>query len=197
MKELLLATQNSGKLKELQTILQGTQFHVVTPTDVGISPDFDVEESGTTYAENSELKAVAFAQKSGLLTLADDSGISVEALHGAPGVKSKRFFPGSGEARKNRILELLKDEKNRKAAYFTDLCLCDPETGKVVHFEGRLDGQIASESRGTNGFDYDPIFIPDGYDKTFGELSPDVKNSISHRKRGLIKAKEYLANLTF
>lgn len=192
MKELLLATQNSGKLKEIQEILSGTQYKVVTPKEVGLGAEFDIEETGSTFKENSELKALAFAQAAHLLTIADDSGLAVSALGGDPGVRSKRFFAGSDEDRNNRILELIAEQKDRRAVFVTDLCLYDPDTKKILHFEGKVEGQIADKSAGDAGFGYDPIFIPNGYSQTFAELGQDVKNTLSHRARALHKAKEYL-----
>ncbi len=195
MKELLLATQNQGKLKEIQAIFSGTGYNILTPHDVGIGPEFDVEETGKTFAENSEIKAVAFAQAAMMLTLADDSGLSVKALDGFPGVKSKRFIEGTDQDRNAKILELMENQEDREAEFVTDLCLYDPVEQKTVHFEGRVKGTLTRAPQGDHnvGFGYDPIFIPEGYDKTFAELGQETKNELSHRAKALAKAKEYLS----
>ncbi len=190
--KLLLATNNPGKLREVQEILAGLPFEVVTPAEVGVPPDFDPPENGATFEENAQSKAQAYAEKTGLLSLADDSGLCVTALDGKPGVHSKRFIEGSDHDRNLKILELLKEKTDRSAYFISVICLYDPHTKETQCFEGRVEGTLAAEEHGTQGFGYDPIFIPTGYDKTFGELGNEVKNTLSHRARALQKAKEYL-----
>lgn len=188
---LLLATQNAHKIAEIQAILQEVSVEVVTPRDVGLSADFDVAETGQTFAENAELKARAFAAATHLPTLADDSGLEVTALHGRPGVYSKRYVPGTDADRNQKILSEVADATDRTAAFVTVLCLYNPQTDQATFFEGRVTGQLSLEPRGTAGFGYDPIFIPSGYQQTFGELGQELKNQLSHRARALAKVKAY------
>jgi XTP/dITP diphosphohydrolase len=190
--ELLIATQNQGKLAEIRTILSNSDYRILTPVDVGIVADFDVEETGKTYEQNAELKAIAFGQVALMLTVADDSGLSVNALDGRPGVYSKRYAPGSDHDRNVKLLSEMEGKEDRAAAFITVLCLYDPELNTSTFFEGRVDGKITQEITKGDGFGYDPVFIPDGYTKTFAELGQEVKNNLSHRSRALEKLKNYL-----
>jgi len=182
--QLMVATQNQGKITEIQAVLANLALELVTPAEAGLV-EFDVEETGKTFAENAQLKAVAFGRAAQLLSLADDSGLMVKALGGAPGVYSKRLIPGTDEDRCLRLLELMAEAQDRTAEFITVLCLFDVLTNKTEYFEGRVTGRIGFELRGSEGFGYDPLFVPDGYDKTFAELGVDVKNSLSHRSRAL------------
>lgn len=190
--KLLVATNNPGKLTEIHSTLKELEYEVLTPQQAGVS-ELDPEETGTTFAENAELKARAFGKASGFLALADDSGLEVSALDGQPGVKSKRFFPGSDADRNQHLLSLLQDATTRDAAFVTVMCLYDPVKDESVFFEGRLTGSIALKERGSQGFGYDPVFIPDGHTQTLAELGTQVKMTMSHRARALAKVKEYLS----
>jgi XTP/dITP diphosphohydrolase len=182
---LLLATRNQGKLAEFKGLLSGVGFKFVSPDD--LKNVADVAETGRTFAENARLKASGYAQQTSLLSLADDSGLEVEALGGRPGVLSARYG-GEGTSFGEKITLLLgeletTDDPERRARFVCSLAIADP-AGKIIFTaDGICSGRIAFEPRGTGGFGYDPIFIPDGYDETFGELSSGVKQEISHRAR--------------
>ncbi|SRR5258708_6430271 len=195
MRELLLATNNPGKLKELQVLLSGLDIHIFTPAMLGIAADFDVAETGKTYAENAELKARAFAELAGKPTLADDSGLEIAALGNFPGIHSKRFLEGSDHERNAEILHRLENAKDRSARYIAVFCLYDPAQKTVQFFAGEVKGAMATEERGGGGFGYDPIFIPEGHTETFGELGEEVKNVLSHRARAAEKVREYFQSL--
>jgi XTP/dITP diphosphohydrolase len=191
--KLLLASHNQGKLKEMRKLL-GSTVEVVLPQDVGVTTEFDVDETGATFQDNALLKAEAFAQRTGLLTLADDSGLAVTALNGAPGVKSKRLVPGSDHDRNVHLLKLLESTQDRSAYFITVLCLFDPQTKSAHFFEGRVNGTLAKAERGKHGFGYDPLFIPNGFDVTFAELGLEVKNTLSHRAKAARQVKEFLSS---
>ena len=196
--ELLIATYNSGKLRELRELLGEDQFAL---RDLHSFPAVKVvAETGSTFAENAELKATGYAQQTGLMTLADDSGLGVSALHGLPGVRSARYA-GAGASDAERVdkllLELAGVSKHERAARFVSTIVIADRTGAILHEStGICEGEIAYEPRGENGFGYDPIFIPAGFDKTFAELPSHVKNQISHRGQALKKAAEFLRSLT-
>ena len=191
MRELLFASNNAKKYQEISALFQPLGVRVIAPAEVGLS-NFDVEETGKTFEDNAALKAITFASKSGLPTFGDDSGLSVDALDGNPGVFSKRFFPGSDTDRNIHLLELLAGEENRAAHFTTVICFSDPLSKTVQFFNGKVYGTIAESIRGTAGFGYDPIFIPDGYTQTFGELGSAVKLEQSHRARAVQKFITYL-----
>ena len=188
MTEILLATQNKGKVKEIQEMIKGLPYTVMIPDS-----EFDIEETGTTFAENARLKAKAFCQRFGNnLTLADDSGLVVDALDGRPGVYSKRY--GNTDAHRN--MKLLNElnfvpAEKRTARFVCVIALYGPGVDAV--FEGKVEGKIADSIRGNQGFGYDPIFIPNGYDNTFGELGSEVKNTLSHRANALKLVLDFLA----
>jgi len=188
--KLLIATRNPKKLQEIRAILGVLPCETVSLEDF---PEVPVlPEEGASFLENAVLKARQAADATGLWALADDSGLEVEALDGAPGVRSKRF--GGEETpygeKMGKILELLKETKgSKRAARFQCVAaLADPVNGVAV-CQGACEGEIASEIRGTNGFGYDPIFLYPPLGKTFGELSPEEKNRVSHRAMALAKAK--------
>ena len=193
MKKILIATNNKGKVKELQNLLKDTGLEILTPSDINLN--LEVEEDGTTYAENAAKKAVAFAHASGLVSLADDSGLEVDALNGAPGLYSARYDPKSGAVDSDRrayMLENLKDKPVPWTAHFhASIAIAIPDNAVQI-VEGNCYGEIIPEERGDNGFGYDPIFIPEGYDSTFGELPLAIKNSISHRAMAVKKMVEFL-----
>ena len=192
--KLVLASQNKGKLKEMQKILADLGVEVVLQSELGI--DVDVEETGTTFAENSMLKAKAVMEASGLPAIADDSGLCVDWLNGAPGVYSARYGGlDSDETRYRLLLENLRGATNRAAHFHTDIVCCFPN-GDVLQAEGDCHGTIAYAPAGDGGFGYDPIFFVPQLRKTFSQLTADEKNEISHRGTALrafaVKLREYL-----
>jgi XTP/dITP diphosphohydrolase len=180
---LLIATNNVGKAREYAELL-GSGFDLCRLSDVGL--DNQIEETGETFMENACLKARAYGQASGLLTLADDSGLEVDALGSAPGVHSARYAgPGANDADRIRKLLAALDGvpwEKRTANFRCIIALSWPD-GRLETFEGRCDGVIAFEPKGTNGFGFDPVFYMPEYDCTMAELPMDVKNRISHRGR--------------
>lgn len=187
--ELLIATGNAGKLREYREILTNFDITVISPDDVDLA-GFDVEETGTTFEENARLKAEAYAQASNRLALADDSGLVVDALDGRPGVYSARYGgPGLDEAgRRQRLLDEMQDiaDTERSARFVCVIAVHDPQRQITETVEGICKGTIMREERdGGYGFGYDPVFQPDGYEHTFAQLSPEVKNRISHRGRAI------------
>ena len=191
--KLLLATNNIGKAREYQALLSGIPFSIVTMAEQGIT--IDVDETGSSFEENARLKACILARESGLLTLADDSGLEVDALAGKPGVLSHRYA-GEGASDKDRnnfLLEKLKDipEEKRAARFFCVIAIAAPD-GTVEICSGECRGNITKTPRGEHGFGYDPIFFVPEMGKTMAELSPEEKNRISHRARAAEKAREVL-----
>jgi len=208
--KIVFATNNAHKLAEIRSIL-GPQFEVVSLADIGCHED--IPETGATLEENAMMKAEYVYNKYHLSCFADDTGLEVDALNGAPGVYSARYaamettegaeHPASHDSEANmaRLLRELAENNNRKARFRTvialiekkDVCPCGCTSIKVVHrFEGIVNGEITRQKSGAEGFGYDPIFRPDGYDKTFAELGADIKNQISHRARATQKLAEYL-----
>lgn len=184
--KLLLATRNRNKVVEMQRALDDTGWQVVMLSDIVGAPE--VEEDGATFKDNALKKARSAARASGLWTLAEDSGLEIDALGGEPGVKSARYA-GEGANDADRIRKVLDrlvavPEDRRTARFRCVMCLVDP-AGNEVCFEGRCDGNIAHSARGSAGFGYDPIFVPEGHDRTFAELGLGVKSGISHRARAI------------
>jgi XTP/dITP diphosphohydrolase len=184
MRDLLLATTNQHKLEEYRAIFSDLPYRLLSLRDISLK--MDVEETGTTFAENAELKAVAYAKASGLLALADDSGLEIDALGGAPGVYSARFAgsEASYETRFRLILERLRGlpEEKRTARFRCVIAVAEP-SGYYQTVEGIIEGRIAHAPRGESGFGYDPIFLVPDLGKTTAELTPELKNRISHRGR--------------
>jgi XTP/dITP diphosphohydrolase len=198
MKKLLIATNNKGKVKELQDLLQDTGIELVTPAQIGL--DLDVVEDGHTYAENATKKAVAFAQASGLISLADDSGLEVDALEGAPGLYSARYgSPDGGKlsdaGRRAFLLQTLQGKPRPWNARFHATIAIAIPNGETHLAEGFCEGEIIPEERGTGGFGYDPIFLLPEMGKTMAELPMDEKNRLSHRAQAVINAKEILIQI--
>lgn len=193
MRTLLLATTNPHKLEEYRAIFSDLPFTLVSLRDVQL--DMDVEETGQTFAENAQLKALAYAQASGCLCLADDSGLEIDALDGAPGIYSARFAgrETSYEDRFRLIFAQLADMQGgqRTARFRCAIALAEPD-GACQVVEGELVGVIADQPRGSNGFGYDPIFLVPELGKTTAELTPEQKHSISHRGRAARKARALL-----
>jgi XTP/dITP diphosphohydrolase len=192
--ELLVATNNAGKVRELSKLLAGLPVRLRQLNELdGVE---EAEETGATFAENAVLKALHYSSLSGLLTLSDDSGLAVDALGGAPGVYSARYA-GRQASYAERISKLLAELEaaegdDRRARFICVIAVADPSDGTVETFEGTCEGSIARAPRGTGGFGYDPVFIPEGHAETFGELPEEVKHSISHRARALAKAARHL-----
>jgi len=190
--QLLFATLNPGKQLEIKKLLADTGVHLVFPQDANLL-DLKVDETGQTFAQNSALKATAFGLKSGLLTAADDSGLEISSLDNFPGVKSDRWLKGTWEEKNLGILEKLNGKTNRQARFVTNICLFDPQTQELKHFVGTILGNIADQKKGQQGFGYDPIFIPEGETRTWGELGPEAKNQHSHRQQALKALHEYMS----
>ena len=191
--KLLLATNNPGKVREYKSLLRGIPYEIVTPAEQGITTE--IEEAGVSFEENARLKATTLSRESGLLSLADDSGLEVDALGGEPGVLSARYA-GEGASdidRINYLLPRLKDvpEEKRTARFRCVIAIAAPD-GAVELCSGECRGVIATEPRGNNGFGYDPIFYVPELGKTMAELPPEEKNRISHRARAAAKARELL-----
>ena len=198
MKQLLIATNNKGKIKELQDLLQDTGAELITPAQINL--DLDVVEDGSTYAENAAKKAVAFARVSGLVSLADDSGLEVDALDGAPGLYSARYGAVDGhklsdaERRAVLIKNLVNKPRPWTARFHATIAVALPN-GDTQLAEGFCEGEIIPEERGTGGFGYDPIFLLSQLGKTMAELSMYEKNRLSHRARAVMNAKVILETL--
>jgi XTP/dITP diphosphohydrolase len=194
--KLLLATNNTGKVSEYRSLLAGIPFDLVTPKELGIT--MAVEETGATYRENARLKVCAMAAQSGLLTLADDSGLEVAALQGAPGVLSARYA-GENATNDERIVYLLSKLKDvplekRSARFYCVIAIAKPD-GTVQFCDGECRGVIAFAASGQQGFGYDPVFYLSEFGKTMAELPADVKNQISHRAIAAQKAKKLLLTM--
>ena len=199
--KLVFATNNQHKLQEIRNIL-GSEFEIVSLKDIGC--DVDIPETGDTLEENALQKAQYVYDHYHISCFADDTGLEVEALDGAPGVHSARYAEGTdhnSEANTAKLLRELNGKENRQARFRTvialiqkkDVCPCGCTSIKQVsRFEGIVNGKIATEKHGTTGFGYDPVFIPEGYDKSFAELGEEIKNHISHRARAVTKLAEYL-----
>ena len=194
---LLLGTRNPGKVKEITTILEGSRWTFSSLQEFEqVGP---AAEDGVTYAENAIAKARFYAAATGLLALADDSGLEVAALGGAPGVYSARYAgdnASDADRRELLLAELAKvDSGDRRARFVASVAIVDPN-GVVLNLsEGICEGSITLEPRGNSGFGYDPLFVPDGYDQTFAELPDEVKNGISHRARALMRTRDSLDHL--
>lgn len=193
MMEIVLATNNQKKVDEIIAKLGDSSINWKKLSEAGIK--VELPETHETLEENALEKAAYVYENTGLNALADDSGLEVEALNGAPGVNSARYAGVHGDAEANmaKLLGELKGIENRKACFKTVLALI--LNGNKFEFKGEIWGQITENKRGTAGFGYDPIFIPDGYDKTFAEMSPEEKNSISHRSIAVQKLVDFLKTL--
>lgn len=203
---VLIATTNAGKLREYARLLEGYDLELVRPADIGLG-DFDVEETGSTFEANAALKAHGYAAESGLLSLADDSGIVVDALDGFPGVRSARWVAGSDEDRVDALLAKLEDiaEAERRARFQAVVSLAWPPDadgmeGRLESAAGAVEGRIACVPRGDGGFGYDPIFrVEDGgHDgsRTMAELPAEEKNRLSHRARAIEALASVLSTLS-
>ncbi|MGI6453268.1 MAG: XTP/dITP diphosphatase [Syntrophomonadaceae bacterium] len=189
VRELLIATRNRNKQRELQKLLEPLGIRVLTVED--ISFDREIEEDGATFEENALKKARETARETGYHCLADDSGLVVDALNGQPGILSARFAGEDADDQKNneKLLALLHnvEEEKRKASFVCAISICSPAE-ELARITERCPGKIAWMPRGPGGFGYDPLFIPEGFDKTFAEIPAEIKNRISHRGKALKKA---------
>lgn len=196
MKTIFIGTNNQGKLREFAHAFSQLNIDISSPEKLELK--LDIPETGSTFAENALSKAKAWAKASKLPTLVDDSGLCVDALDGRPGIYSARFVSGSDNDRNNEILTLLKNvPKTKRSAYYVcAIAFFDP-TAQTEHVsEGFCHGHILRKAQGDNGFGYDPIFMPKGYNLSFGQLSNEIKSKISHRANALTLMLDYLKNWT-
>lgn len=195
---LLIATQNKGKLAEYQELLDGLPVRLLGTHEAGLA-DFDVEENGETFADNARIKALAYAQASGMLALADDSGLAVDALNGQPGVYSARYGgPGLDDAGRRAVLlrEMASvPDAGRGARFVCVIGVAQPNDARFISAAGACEGQILREERGEGGFGYDRLFLPRGYTQTYAEMPAHIKHAISHRGRAAEALKPLLAAL--
>lgn len=197
--KIVFATNNAHKLQEIREIL-GPTFEIVSLADIGCHED--IPETGNSLEANAHQKAEYVFDKYHIGCFADDTGLEVDALNGEPGVHSARYAEGTdhdSEANMRKLLDRLGDNTNRKARFRTVISLIQMEEGNPLcsreyRFEGTVEGSIAYEKHGTEGFGYDPVFIPEGYDKSFAELGEEVKNKISHRAKAVQKLADWLMN---
>jgi len=197
MSDLLLASQNTGKLAEMRRLVDGLPFRILGPHDVGIEEA--PEETGTTFIENAILKARYYSGRSGLLTVADDSGISVDALGGAPGLQSSRFGgDGATDEDRNRLLltKLAGVPTEKRGARFTSAVVVARSEAVLFQVVETVVGRIAAAGRGDRGFGYDPLFVYMPLGKTFGELPREQKDEVSHRGKAFARLREFLATLS-
>lgn len=191
MKEIIFASHNQGKIKEIRQILTPFGIKVLSSNEIDLP---DVEETGSTFEENAALKALTIAKLKNVPCLADDSGLCVDCLGGRPGVYSARYAPNRDFKRAMEMLlsEMLDTHSANRKAHFSCVLVLGYPNGTYTAFEGRVDGRISFIPKGEGGFGFDPIFVPDGYEKTFAELGSTVKNKISHRGRALAKLMTYV-----
>ncbi|NLK43623.1 MAG: RdgB/HAM1 family non-canonical purine NTP pyrophosphatase [Tissierellia bacterium] len=196
-RKLVVSTGNEHKIEEIRDILKGLPIEVLSKKDVGLG-NLDIVEDGNSLEENSIKKAKGLADKLDYMVLADDSGLFVDALNGEPGVYSFRYGGEEGNYKKNndKLLEELKDVplEERKAKFITVMALIT-EDKEILVVKGECKGSIGIEPKGSNGFGYDPLFVPDGYTKTFAELGDNIKNKISHRAKALENLREKILEL--
>lgn len=187
MIQILIASQNQNKVKELKKLLNCTDVKIVSLSD--LNDKDDVIEDGSSFFENAKIKATYFANKHHMITIADDSGLVVDALNGRPGIYSARYS-GQGDYQNNlKVLCEMENVEQRRAYFVASIVLCYPN-GVYKHYEGKVHGYIANEIKGDHGFGYDSIFYVPEYQKTFGELEMEIKNLISHRANALRLLKE-------
>ncbi len=191
---IVAATHNENKIREIHAITAPFELKIISRKEAGV-PDFDIEEDGDTFEENSLKKAMEIHKACGLPTIADDSGLMVDFLDGAPGVYSARFAGEEGNDTKNneRLLELLADVPfEKRTGKFVSVITLVFSEGDIVVARGECSGHILFNMAGENGFGYDPLFAPEGYKESFGQLGPELKNRISHRARALNILRERL-----
>ena len=193
-KIIVAATQNKHKIVEIEAITNEFGMSVISRKDAGV-PDVEIVEDGSTFEENSYKKAYEIMKLCGQVTIADDSGLEVDCLDGAPGIYSARFagVDGDDEANNRKLISLIKDVpyEKRTARFVSVITMVYPD-GRSVVARGEVEGHLLLEPHGGNGFGYDPLFVPVGYDETFGVIDPEVKNRISHRANALKVLREKL-----
>ncbi len=196
MCQLLLASSNPGKLLEMHALLSDLPIELITPSQIGIH--LEIKESGSTYAQNAAIKTQAYAKRSGLLTLGDDSGLEVDVINGLPGIRSARFSPKHGASdadRRGYLLEQLRGKPRPWLARFCCTVSVATPKGELYFAEGVCPGEIIPEERGQNGFGYDPIFLLSEINMTMAELPLTSKNSLSHRARAIQAVRPLLTKL--
>lgn len=195
MNTIVAATKNKHKIREIEQITKEFGMNIITRSEAGIDDSIEIEENGTTFEENSYKKASGIMKLCNLITIADDSGLVVDCLDGAPGVYSARFagIDGDDRANNDKLKELIKDVpfEKRTARFVSVITMVFPD-GETLSARGKVEGHLVLEERGPNGFGYDPLFIPVGYDITFGEFDPEEKNKISHRANALVELRRLL-----
>ena len=191
---IVAATKNRHKIQEIEAITQEFGMSIISRDEAGV-PDIEINEDGETFEENSYKKAFEIMKLCNNITIADDSGLEVDCLDGAPGVYSARFAgkDGDDDANNRKLMELIKDVpyEQRTGRFVSVITMVFPD-GETISARGEVEGHLLTEKRGTSGFVYDTLFVPEGYDRTFGELGPEIKNSISHRSRALARLRELL-----
>lgn len=192
MRELLIATKNKGKVSEMTHPLDGLPFAFVSLLDIPAVEE--VEETGDTYEQNAIIKATAYGKRTGMLSLADDSGLEIDALGGEPGVQTAYFIGGTYQERMTKLLEMLKNvpDEERGARFRSVVAIYDPSSDTLRTCEGVVEGAITREIRGEFGFGYDPVFDYERKGKTGGELGAEWKYELSHRGRAMKKARDIL-----
>ncbi|MEX0896149.1 MAG: RdgB/HAM1 family non-canonical purine NTP pyrophosphatase [Patescibacteria group bacterium] len=193
--QLLLATGNPGKKLELSELLVNSGFEILSLDDLSPELPQETAETGSTFAENALLKATAAAEHANMRTIADDSGLEVLALNNFPGINSARWSPGSDADRCAALLEKLGAQEDRRAQFVCVICIYDPQTKESTTFTGTLQGTISTKPAGTNGFGYDPIFVPEGESKTLAQLPTAYKQQSSHRAKAIRKLITFLSKL--
>ncbi len=188
--DLIFASHNENKVKEIRAVLPDF-IRLFSLNDIGFHEE--IEETGTTLEENAQIKAETIFKQTGKNVFADDSGLFVESLNDAPGVYSARYA-GTGNSKDNifKLLKELKDEENRNASFKAVFCVII--NGKIDFLKGEVHGKITEEEKGSEGFGYDPVFIPNGYKETFAEMNPEEKNQISHRAEAVQKLITFIEN---
>lgn len=199
MTHIIAASRNQKKIKEMEAITKAFGMKIISRDDAGL-PTTEIEEDGDTFEANSHKKAYEIMKLSGCPTIADDSGLMVDYLDGAPGVYSARFAGDDCDdyANNQKLLALMKDvpEEKRGAKFVSVITLIFPD-GRTLVARGETEGTLLDEERGDGGFGYDPLFVPLGFDRTYSELTAEQKNQISHRGKALLKLKELLTQETF
>ncbi|HVU75875.1 MAG TPA: RdgB/HAM1 family non-canonical purine NTP pyrophosphatase [Candidatus Paceibacterota bacterium] len=189
MREILIATRNKGKVPEIAAGLAGLGLEFKSVLDVPALEGFEPEETGNTFEANAEIKAAEYGAKAHMITIADDSGLEIDALHGEPGIRSARYVEGADVDRYRAVLAKMQDipDERRTARFVSVIALYDPEADKVLTTRGECAGRILHEPKGEHGFGYDPIFFADGIGKTFGEATLEEKQSVDHRGKALLQ----------
>lgn len=198
METIIAATKNKGKIREIEAITEKFGMKVISRDEAGV-PDVEVEETGSTFEENSMIKAKAIMELSGKPTIADDSGLEVDCLGGAPGVMSARFagVDGDDKANNEKLIKLVREypEEERTARFVSVITMVFPD-GESIQVRGTVEGHMVTEPKGDGGFGYDPLFVPNGQpegkERTFGEYAPEEKNKVSHRANALCKLRDEL-----